>query len=99
MSKARKKQRLLEDTVKDTQMDFQFLQARHDGDVEFIDVFRLKKNLNHTKLPFSGPGKAKLLMWIDHGITAAKELLACDGGSPKILPQWANTVQEHYDKM
>jgi len=62
MSKARKKQRLLEDTVKDTQMDFQFLQARHDGDVEFIDVFRLKKNLNHTKLPFSGPGKAKLLM-------------------------------------
>ena len=56
----------------------------YDSDVEFIDVFKLKKNRNKIDLPFKGIGKKKLLLLIEAGITSAKELLEYDGSDQAV---------------
>jgi len=64
VSAAKKKQHSLEKEIQRQKMDLKLLEARHHGDVELIDAFKLKKNRNHTNLPFEGIGKEKLLTCI-----------------------------------
>jgi len=85
-SKESKRTRSVERETKLTKMDLASLEARCHGDIEFIDIFKLKKNWNHVNLPFEGLGKKKLSTCIDNGICSAKDLLQHEGGNTKILP-------------
>ena len=98
-SPALKKQRSLEKEIKLLGMDIKSLENKCNGDIEFIDVFRMKKSRNHRQLPFKGLGEEKLLRCVHRKITTAKELIEHDGGDPAILPQWKHVCQTCFDNL
>jgi len=67
------------------------------GDIEFIDIFKLKQNRNKTNLPFKVIEKMKLLLCADHGIATAKELLSYDGGILRHYP--SGDTNKKYDNL
>jgi len=55
-SKDVKQMRSIEHDLKLSQMDYQQLEARFLGNIEFVDIFKLKQNRSRTNLSFEGLG-------------------------------------------
>jgi hypothetical protein len=98
-SKAKKKRRTLQLDINRVERGIAAKKQAIEGDIEFINVFKLKANWNHTSVPFKGIGQSKSLKLIERGITTAKELIQYDGNDPEILPQWKLIVENYYENL
>jgi len=77
------------------QRELQAVEDAFDGDVQFVNMFKKKKNRNSTNLPFRGTGKEKCLTLMSRGTLSAHDLLNCEGSDPAIKEHWKDIMQAH----